>query len=182
MAYDSVRRFNRSPSDLAPEALDQKSGPSAPARWRQDDDKSKIPGPIPADFGWAKDDAQSLLADLSLHRFRLRKAGNAGGFSRHEGRGRLGRRVHRVLFDPSGGRRVSLHSARIWDEGDVLNLGYMCEVVHRHGMLGGHSCGTATATRTRSNPSSRGSPRRGCPLGFPRNVYGAKWTRSTSRP
>jgi dimethylamine/trimethylamine dehydrogenase len=29
------------------------------------------------------------------------------------------------------------HSARLWDEGDVINLRYMCEDVHRHGSLAG---------------------------------------------
>src|ERR1700733_9604634 len=29
------------------------------------------------------------------------------------------------------------HSARLWDVGDVINLGYMCDEVHRHGSLAG---------------------------------------------
>ena len=28
-------------------------------------------------------------------------------------------------------------SARIWDQGDVRNLGYMCEIAHRHKSLAG---------------------------------------------
>ena len=28
-------------------------------------------------------------------------------------------------------------SARIWDEGDVINLGHMCDEIHRHGALAG---------------------------------------------
>ena len=28
-------------------------------------------------------------------------------------------------------------SARIWDEGDVINLGHMCDEIHRHGSLAG---------------------------------------------
>ena len=28
-------------------------------------------------------------------------------------------------------------SARIWDEGDVINLGYMCDEIHKHGSLAG---------------------------------------------
>ena len=38
-------------------------------------------------------------------------------------------------------------SARIWDQGDVVNLGHMCEIAHRHGALPGFSCGTAAAMR-----------------------------------
>lgn len=29
------------------------------------------------------------------------------------------------------------HSARLWDEGDVINLGYMCDMVHKHNSLAG---------------------------------------------
>jgi dimethylamine/trimethylamine dehydrogenase len=29
------------------------------------------------------------------------------------------------------------HSARLWDGGDVINLGHMCDEVHRHGSLAG---------------------------------------------
>ena len=28
-------------------------------------------------------------------------------------------------------------SARIWDDGDVINLGHMCDEIHRHGSLAG---------------------------------------------
>ena len=29
------------------------------------------------------------------------------------------------------------HLARLWDEGDVINLGKMCEELHKHGSLAG---------------------------------------------
>ena len=29
------------------------------------------------------------------------------------------------------------HSARLWDQGDIINLGYMCDEVHRHQSLAG---------------------------------------------
>jgi len=44
-------------------------------------------------------------------------------------------------------------SARIWDDGDVRNLGYMCEVAHRHGSLAGiqlwYSGGNAPSLESR---------------------------------
>ncbi len=65
-------------------------------------------------------------------------------------------------------------SARIWDQGDVVNLGYMCEVAHRHGSLAGiqlwYSGGNAPALESREvgrSPSQWLSP-----FFASRSVYG----------
>src|SRR5208337_38200 len=60
-------------------------------------------------------------------------------------------------------------SARIWDQGDVVNLGYMCEIAHRTAVSPASSSGTAAAMRlplsrarsaaVRVNGSRRFSPR-----------------------
>jgi dimethylamine/trimethylamine dehydrogenase len=56
-------------------------------------------------------------------------------------------------------------SARIWDEGDVRNLGYLCDVAHRHGSLAGiqlwYSGGNAPSLESREfgrSPSQWLSP------------------------
>ncbi len=56
-------------------------------------------------------------------------------------------------------------SARIWDQGDVVNLGYLCEVAHRHGSLAGiqlwYSGGNAPSLESREfgrSPSQWLSP------------------------
>jgi dimethylamine/trimethylamine dehydrogenase len=65
-------------------------------------------------------------------------------------------------------------SARIWDDGDVRNLGYMCEIAHRHGSLAGvqlwYSGGNAPSLESREfgrSPSQWLSP-----LFSTRSVYG----------
>jgi dimethylamine/trimethylamine dehydrogenase len=65
-------------------------------------------------------------------------------------------------------------SARIWDEGDVRNLGYMCDVAHTHGSLAGiqlwYSGGNAPSLESREigrSPSQWLSP-----LFATRSVYG----------
>ena len=67
-------------------------------------------------------------------------------------------------------------SARIWDQGDVVNLGYMCEIAHRHGSLAGiqlwYSGGNAPALESREvgrSPSQWLSP-----LFATRSVYGCE--------
>jgi dimethylamine/trimethylamine dehydrogenase len=67
-------------------------------------------------------------------------------------------------------------SARIWDQGDVVNLGYMCDVAHRHGSLAGiqlwYSGGNAPALESREfgrSPSQWLSP-----LFATRSVYGCE--------
>jgi dimethylamine/trimethylamine dehydrogenase len=67
-------------------------------------------------------------------------------------------------------------SARIWDQGDVVNLGYMCEVAHRHGSLAGvqlwYSGGNAPSLESREvgrSPSQWLSP-----LFSTRSVYGCE--------
>src|ERR1700730_12900808 len=56
-------------------------------------------------------------------------------------------------------------SARIWDEGDVRNLGYLCDVAHAHGSLAGiqlwYSGGNAPSLESREigrSPSQWLSP------------------------
>jgi dimethylamine/trimethylamine dehydrogenase len=65
-------------------------------------------------------------------------------------------------------------SARIWDEGDVRNLGYLCDVAHAHGSLAGiqlwYSGGNAPSLESREvgrSPSQWLSP-----LFATRSVYG----------
>src|SRR5450631_4449531 len=67
-------------------------------------------------------------------------------------------------------------SARIWDQGDITNLGYMCEVAHRHGSLAGiqlwYSGGNAPSLESREvgrSPSQWLSP-----LFATRSVYGCE--------
>jgi dimethylamine/trimethylamine dehydrogenase len=71
-------------------------------------------------------------------------------------------------------------SARIWDDGDVRNLGYMCEVAHRHGSLAGiqlwYSGGNAPSLESREfgrSPSQWLSP-----LFASRCVYGTEMDES----
>ena len=75
----------------------------------------------------AQDAAEPLLAGAALQRRRLGRARHAGRVSRHEGRGRLGRGLHRGVHD----RRPMAMSCRgsrsqLWDDGDVRNLA--CDV------------------------------------------------------
>lgn len=65
-------------------------------------------------------------------------------------------------------------SARIWDEGDVRNLGYLCDVAHQHGSLAGiqlwYSGGNAPSLESREigrSPSQWVSP-----MFATRSVYG----------
>jgi dimethylamine/trimethylamine dehydrogenase len=65
-------------------------------------------------------------------------------------------------------------SARLWDQGDVLNLGYLCEVAHSHGSLAGvqlwYSGGNAPGLESREcgrSPSQWLSP-----LFATRSTYG----------
>jgi 2,4-dienoyl-CoA reductase-like NADH-dependent reductase (Old Yellow Enzyme family) len=71
-------------------------------------------------------------------------------------------------------------SARIWDDGDVRNLGYMCAVAHRHGSLAGiqlwYSGGNAPSLESREfgrSPSQWLSP-----LFASRSVYGTEMDES----
>ena len=71
--------------------------------------------------------AQSLLPGAPLHGWRVRAAGVANGFQAHEGRGRLGGSLHRVLRDPSDDRQHApgigcqpvgrRRCAQPWDDG-----------------------------------------------------------------
>ncbi len=75
-------------------------------------------------------------------------------------------------------------SARIWDQGDVLNLSYMCEVAHKFNSLAGiqlwYSGGNAPSLESREfgrAPSQWLSPN--LP---PVRCTAAKWTSSTFVP
>ena len=74
-------------------------------------------------------------------------------------------------------------SARIWDEGDISNLGYMCEVAHRHGSLAGiqlwYSGGNATSLESRE--FGRGPSQWLSPLFATRSVYGYEMDEFESR-
>ncbi len=65
-------------------------------------------------------------------------------------------------------------SARIWDDGDVRNLGYLCEVAHRHGSLAGiqlwYSGGNAPSLESRE--TGRSPSQWLSPLFATRSVYG----------
>ncbi len=74
-------------------------------------------------------------------------------------------------------------SARIWDEGDVRNLGYLCDVAHQHGSLAGiqlwYSGGNAPSLESREigrSPSQWVSP-----MYSTRNVYGYEMDESDIR-
>ncbi len=74
-------------------------------------------------------------------------------------------------------------SARIWDQGDVQNLGYMCDMAHRHGSLAGiqlwYSGGNAPGLESREigrSPSQWLSP-----LFSTRSVYGYEMDESDIR-
>ena len=63
---------------------------------------------------------------------------SSGGHARDEGRGRLGRGLHRILLDPSDLRRRALSSSpRSGTRSDVKAQALMTEAVHRHGALAG---------------------------------------------
>ncbi len=65
-------------------------------------------------------------------------------------------------------------SARIWDEGDVRNLRYMCDVAHKHGSLAGiqlwYSGGNAPSLESRE--TGRSPSQWLSPIFSNRNVYG----------
>jgi dimethylamine/trimethylamine dehydrogenase len=65
-------------------------------------------------------------------------------------------------------------SARIWDDGDVRNLGYLCEVAHRHGSLAGiqlwYSGGNAPSLESRE--TGRSPSQWLSPLFATRQIYG----------
>jgi dimethylamine/trimethylamine dehydrogenase len=65
-------------------------------------------------------------------------------------------------------------SARIWDQGDVRNLGYMCEIAHRHRSLAGiqlwYSGGNAPGLESRE--TGRSPSQWMSPLFATRSVYG----------
>jgi dimethylamine/trimethylamine dehydrogenase len=65
-------------------------------------------------------------------------------------------------------------SARIWDDGDVRNLGYLCDVAHRHGSLAGiqlwYSGGNAPSLESRE--IGRSPTQWLSPLFSTRSVYG----------
>ena len=75
-------------------------------------------------------------------------------------------------------------SARIWDQGDVVNLGYMCEIAHRHGSLAGiqlwYSGGNAPPSNLARSAAARAN---GCRRYLPRaRCTAAKWMTSISAP
>jgi dimethylamine/trimethylamine dehydrogenase len=65
-------------------------------------------------------------------------------------------------------------SARIWDQGDVRNLGYMCEIAHRHKSLAGiqlwYSGGNAPGLESRE--TGRSPSQWLSPLFATRSIYG----------
>jgi dimethylamine/trimethylamine dehydrogenase len=65
-------------------------------------------------------------------------------------------------------------SARLWDQGDVLNLGYMCEIAHRHSSLAGvqlwYSGGNAPSLESRE--FGRSPSQWLAPIFSTRSVYG----------
>ncbi len=67
-------------------------------------------------------------------------------------------------------------SARIWDQGDVLNLGYMCEVAHKYGSLAGvqlwYSGGNAPSLESRE--FGRAPSQWLSPIFATRSVYGCE--------
>ena len=64
--------------------------------------------------------------------------------------------------------------ARLWDDGDVQNLGYLCEVAHRHGSLAGvqlwYSGGNALCLESRE--SGRAPSQWASPMYASRTIYG----------
>src|SRR6266446_2168042 len=67
-------------------------------------------------------------------------------------------------------------SARIWDEGDVLNLGYLCEVAHKYHSLAGiqlwYSGGNAPSLESRE--FGRAPSQWLSPIFATRSVYGCE--------
>jgi dimethylamine/trimethylamine dehydrogenase len=67
-------------------------------------------------------------------------------------------------------------SARIWDQGDVRNLGYMCEVAHKYGSLAGiqlwYSGGNAPSLESRE--FGRAPSQWLSPIFATRSVYGCE--------
>jgi hypothetical protein len=74
-------------------------------------------------------------------------------------------------------------SARIWDEGDVRNLGYMCEVAHRYHSLAGiqlwYSGGNAPSLESRE--FGRAPSQWLSPIFATRSVYGCEMDESDIR-
>src|SRR5712664_210888 len=67
-------------------------------------------------------------------------------------------------------------SARLWDQGDVINLGYMCEVAHKYGSLAGvqlwYSGGNAPSLESRE--FGRAPSQWLSPIFATRSVYGCE--------
>src|SRR5277367_1726236 len=74
-------------------------------------------------------------------------------------------------------------SARIWDQGDVLNMGYMCEVTHKYGSLAGiqlwYSGGNAPSLESRE--FGRAPSQWLSPIFATRSVYGCEMDDSDIR-
>ena len=119
-----------------------------------------------------EDAAQPLLAGPALQRRRLGQARDAGRVPRHEGRGRLGRGLHRGLHDHARrdvmplGRRPSSGT-----QGDVRNLSLMCDA-HPRARL---------ARRRRAAPPGRPGGQRRDPRARPTSSRRSRTT-STSWP
>ena len=94
--------------------------------------------PVRAGPDRAEDAAQPLLPGAALHRLRRREAVDAGGVPRHEGRGRLGGGLHRVLLDQPRDRRVRRTSRRgSGTTRTCARCALMTEEAHAHGALAG---------------------------------------------
>ena len=102
-----------------------------------------------------EDAPEPLLRRAALLRLRHREAGSQACFRGDEGRGRLGRRLHRV-------RRVSVDrttgrtSRRASGTRTTSNLALMCEEVHATTRSPASSSPTAAGTAHGARPASRG--------------------------
>ena len=82
--------------------------------------------------------AEPVLSGTPLHRHGARPAAYPGRDARHEGRGRMGRGVHRVLLHaPELGRPTLSRSPRCGMTAISANLAAMADAVHAHGALAG---------------------------------------------
>jgi dimethylamine/trimethylamine dehydrogenase len=71
----------------------------------------------------------------------------AGRHARHQGRGRLGRGLHRGSGDPPSSDLSPYFEGRLWSDDDIPALALMAEAVHAHGALAGIELATTGWTR-----------------------------------
>ena len=140
--------------------------------------RPQVRRPLRAGPDRAEDDAEPLLPGRALLGAGSEQPGFQACFRAMKAEGGWGAVSHRVLLDRARSDDSTGSSARLWDDGDVRNLGLMCDTVHEHGALAGVELWHGG--RRRARRSRRRSPAAACPDREPVRVPAAAARRWTS--